>query len=118
MGTVEADRVTGITRLLRVALVCVGLLVVFVVLAANRGSSAYAVTLAVVVVVLLASTGLALRALSVGADSARTWVIVTAVLLIVLAVPAVQVWVGLAMAITGVGLLFLLFSNDHERSRP
>lgn len=109
------DRVTGIKALLSIAIVCAVLLLLFAVRAATNDSEQYAVTLTVVAVVLVAVAGFALRALPARDTTARRAAIATGVLMVLLAVPAVQIWVGIAMGIAGVGLLFVVFSPEVER---
>ena len=46
---------------------------------------------------------------------ARRLAIATGVLMILLAVPAVQIWVGIAQGIAGLGLLFVLFGPEVQR---
>jgi hypothetical protein len=112
---ITEDRVTGIKALLSTAIVLAILVLLFAVRAATDGSEQYAVTLTVVGVVLLAVAGFSLRALPARDVRARRGAIATGVLLVVLAVPAVQIWVGIAMGIAGVGLLFVVFSSEVER---
>ncbi|RYJ05934.1 MAG: hypothetical protein EON52_08980 [Actinomycetales bacterium] len=117
-GTTPAiteDRVTGIKALLSVAIACAVVVLLFAVRSATTDREQYAVTLTVVGLVLLAVAGLALRALPARDVRARRLAIATGVLMILLAVPAVQIWVGIAMGIAGVGLLFVVFSKEVER---
>jgi hypothetical protein len=113
-AAITEDRVTGIRLLLWLALACGVALLLFAVRAATHDSGQYAVTLTVVAVILLAVAGFALRALPERDTRARRGAIAAGVLMIVLAVPAVQVWVGIAMAIGGVGLLFVVLSREAE----
>lgn len=114
-AAITEDRVTGIKGLLGVAIACAVLVLLFAVRAATNDSEQYAVTLTVVGVVLLVVAVLALRALPARDTRARRLAIATGVLMLVLAVPAVQIWVGIAMGIAGVGLLFVIFSKEVER---
>lgn len=109
---ISEDRVTGIKLLLSVAIACAVVLLLFAVRAATNDSEQYAVTLTVVAVVLLAVAGFARRALPTRDVAARRAAIATGVLMILLAVPAVQIWVGIVMGIAGVGLLFVIFSKE------
>ena len=45
---------------------------------------------------------------------ARRGAIATGVLMLLLALPAVQIWVGLIMAIGGVGMIFVVLSKEVE----
>lgn len=112
---ITEDRVTGIKALLSVGTACAVLVLLFAVRAATNDSGQYAVTLTVVGVVVLAVAGLALRALPARDARARRLAIAAGVLMLALAVPAVQIWVGIAMAIAGVGLLFVIFSTEAAR---
>ena len=73
------------------------------------------VTLSVVGVAVLVVAVLALRALPSRDARARRLAIVTGGLMVLLALPAVQIWVGIAMAIGGLGLLFVIFSPEVQR---
>lgn len=112
---ITEDRVTGLKALLSIAIICAVLVLLFAFRAATNDSEQYAVTLTVVGVVLVVVAGLALRALPARDTRARRLAIATGVLMIVLAVPAVQIWVGIAMGIAGVGLLFVVFSAEVKR---
>ncbi|GAB6987627.1 hypothetical protein [Nocardioides pyridinolyticus] len=112
---ISEDRATGIKRLLMAGVACAVLVLLFAVRAATHGSGQYAVTLTVVGVVMLAVAVLALRALPARDTRARRLAVAAGVLMLVLAVPAVQIWVGIGMAIAGVGLLFVVFSTEVER---
>jgi hypothetical protein len=115
MGEViSADRAKGIQRLLWVALACAIVAAVFSVLAATGGNTPYSITLAVVAVVLIACSVYTLRALPERDLRARRGAIATGAMLLLLALPAVQIWTGLIMAIAGVGMLFVVFSRDAE----
>jgi hypothetical protein len=110
---IGADRAKGIRRLLYVAVACGVLLALFAVIAASSNTR-YAVTLGVSAAVLLASAGLTLRALPGRGAGALRGAIVTGALMLLLALPAVQIWVGLLMAVCGVGILFVALSKEVE----
>ena len=112
---ITEDRVTGIKLLLRLAIGLAVVLLLFAFRAATEGSEQYAVTLTVVGVLVLAAAWFSLRALPARDVRARRGAIVTGVLMVLLALPAVQIWVGIVMAIAGVGLLFVIFSREVER---
>lgn len=112
---ITEDRVRGIKGLLRVAVACAALMLLFAFRAATNDSEQYAVTLAVIGVAVLVVAVLALRALPARDARARRLAIITGGLMVVLALPAVQIWVGIAMAIGGLGLLFVIFSPEVER---
>lgn len=114
-AAITEDRVTGIKALLSVAIACAVVVLLFAVRAATNDSEPYAVTLTVVGIVLIGVAVFALRALPARDTRARRAAILTAVLMILLAVPAVQIWVGVAMGIAGVGLLFVLFGPEVQR---
>lgn len=107
-------RARGLRRLLWVALGLGVLLAAASGIAAGAGNGRYAVTLAVAAALVLAAAGLTLRALPARGRGARTGSIVTAVLLVVLAVPAVRIWLGLIMAVAGIGMLFVTLSAEQE----
>jgi len=111
---ISPARAKGIKRMLWATLACAVLLVLFAVLAAVTGNTPYAITLAVVGALLLASAGFTLRVLPERGLRARRGAIATGVLMLLLALPAVQIWVGLIMAIGGVGMLFIVFSKEIE----
>ena len=113
-AAITEDRVTGIKRLLWVALACAVVLLVAAGLISGRNGQ-YAVTLAVVAVLVAAAAGFTLRALPARDARARRGAITTGILMVLLAVPAVQIWVGIVMAIAGVGLLFVVFSKEVDR---
>jgi len=114
---ITADRATAVRRLLWVALGCALVLAGFAVAAGVGGNRQYATTLGISAVVLAAAAAATLRSLrSLRGEGvrARRGAIVTGVLLLVLALPAVQVWIGLLMAIAGVGMLFVTLSREPE----
>lgn len=111
---ISADRAKGIKRLLWVALGCGLVTAVFAVFAATGGNKKYAVTLAVIAAVLVACSGYTLRLLPERDLRARRGALATGVLMLLLALPAVQIWVGLIMAIGGVGLIFVVLSKEVE----
>ena len=115
METVLSEaRAKGIKRMLWATLACAVLIALFAILAAVTGNTPYAITLTVVGAFLFASAGFTLRVLPERGIRARRSAIVTGVLLLLLALPAVQIWVGLLMAIGGVGMLFIIFSKEVE----
>lgn len=108
------DRARGLRRLLLAVAGLAGLLVLVAVVTAIAGAGRSAVVVGVIGVVLLASSGLTLRALVDRGPLAKRGCIVTAILLIVGAVPLVAVFVGLLMALAGVLLLFLLYAPERD----
>ncbi|GAB3197194.1 hypothetical protein GCM10027062_08370 [Nocardioides hungaricus] len=112
---ITEDRVAGIRSLLWAAIACAALLLLVAAWAATNDSGRYAVTLTVAAVVLVAVAGYSLHALRARDARARRGAIATGVLMIVLGVPAVQVWIGVVMAIAGLGLLFVILNREAER---
>src|SRR4051812_37798980 len=111
---ISDDRAKGIKRLLWVALACGTIVAVFAVLAAVGDNAPYAIILAVVAAVLFVSSGFTLRALPGRDLRARRGAIFTGVMMLLLGLPAVQIWIGLAMAIGGVGLIFVTISKEPQ----
>lgn len=114
-AAITEDRVTGIKGLLRVGVACAVLVLLFAFRAITNDSEQYAVTLTVVGIAVLVPAVLALRALPTRDARARRLAIITGGLMVALALPAVQIWVGIAMAICGLGLLFVIFSPEVQR---
>jgi membrane associated rhomboid family serine protease len=111
---ISPERAKGIKRLLWVALACGIMAAVFSVLAAGGGNTPYAITLAVVAALLIASSGFTLRVLPERDVRARRGALTTGVLMLLLALPAVQIWIGLIMAVGGVGMIFVVLSKETE----
>src|SRR6478735_4606060 len=111
---ISEDRAKGIKRVLWVALACGLIAAVFAVLAAVGDNTPYAITLAVVAAVLLGSSGYTLRVLAERDQRARRGALFTGVMMMLLALPAVQIWIGLIMAIGGVGLIFVVLTKEVE----
>lgn len=108
------ERTRGIRRLLWVAVALGVVLLGAAALVLDAGRDRYAVTVLVDGVLVLAAASLALRLLRVGARAARPVAIATGVLLLVLAVPVAQIWIGIIMAVTAVGLLFVILSAEQD----
>jgi hypothetical protein len=107
-------RAQGLRRMLLAVLALGAVLVLLAVGTAFAGAHRFAVVVGVIGLVLAGSSGVTLRALPERGALARRGCVVTAVLLIVLAVPLVSVWVGLVMAVAGVGLLFMVYAPERE----
>jgi hypothetical protein len=107
-------RATTLRRMLLGVLAYAGVLLLAAIGTAIGGAERFALVAGVTGLLLAAPSGLALRDLPARGSAAQRWCIVTAVLLIVLAVPLVAVLVGLLMALAGVGLLFLLYAPERE----
>ncbi|WP_028645107.1 hypothetical protein [Nocardioides sp. URHA0020] len=76
----------------------------------------YAITLLVIATTFAVSGAVALRAVRGRAESARRLCILTAVFLLVMSLPLMGVLVGLLTAITGVGLLVVIFAPERDPS--
>jgi hypothetical protein len=110
----SAARSRAIRRLLWVVVVLGVVLLAASALVLDAGRERYAVTVLVDGVVVLLAATVALRLLAAGARAARAVAIATGVLLLLLAVPVAQIWIGIVMAITAVGLLFVIFAAEQD----
>ena len=112
-AVLSQERARGLRRMLLVIAGLSALLVLLSVVTAIAGVARFAVVVGVIGVVLVASSGLTLRALTGRGPAAKRGCIVTSILLMVLGVPLVAVGIGLAMALGGVLLLFLLYAPER-----
>lgn len=115
-NTLSETRARGLRRLLLVVLALSCILMLLAVGTVAVGYLRSGLVVAVIGVALLASSGLTLRALPQRGRRARNGCILTGVLLVLCALPLVSVGVGLAMAVAGVGLLFVALGPDRERA--
>jgi hypothetical protein len=112
--TLSEARTRGIRRLLWVTVALGVVLLAASALVLDAGRDRYAVTVLVDGLVVLAAATVTLRLLGSRARAARGVAILTGVLLLLLAIPVAQIWIGIVMAITAVGLLFVIFSAEQD----
>jgi hypothetical protein len=110
------DRAKGLRRLLYVILAMVVVLLLLGLPLVFGSYVRYGIIVIGIAVVLGVLGGLALQAVRAGSEKAKRLVIMTGVATLVLSVPLIPIWIGLLTAVTGIGLLVVMFAPERDVS--
>ena len=110
------DRAKGLRRLLYVILAMTVVLLLLGLPLVFGSYVRYGIIVIGIAVVLGVLGGLALQAVRGRTEKARPLVIMTGVATLVLSVPLIPIWIGLLTAVTGIGLLVVMFAPERDAS--
>jgi hypothetical protein len=115
-AAISEEKAKGIRRLLLVTIGFAAVLVLCAALLVGNDYRGYAVVVLLIAVALGGSAWVSMRALREQSPSARRACILTGVLLLLLSVPLVPIGIGLLTAVTGIGVLVVVFAPEHAAS--